>query len=78
MKPIKAGNSQHHLFSYYEIRKNLIKIFGEPKSSDDHLWLHGEIRKIKLKMPKYNLDEKFHKELHKKDCPFLNINCPMV
>ncbi len=78
MKPIESGNSKHHLFSYYEIKKNLIKVFGEPKNSEEHLFLHKEIKRIQKIIPQYALSDKLHKEIHKNDCPFLNKQCPIV
>lgn len=67
MKILHPGNSKHHLFTWEEVRDRLIEVFGEPKTDQDHEWLHGEIKRFRAAMPLYGLSEAAHKEIHKRD-----------
>lgn len=58
-------NNKHHLFTYYQIRKELVKIFGEPKTDDEHIALHKEIRRVRKIIPVYEIDINKHREIHK-------------
>ena len=62
-----TGNSKHHLFNYFQVRYQLIKIFGKPKTKEDHEILHKRAKKCMDQMPVFIIDEKHHKEIHKKE-----------
>ena len=62
----KGGNSKHHLFNFHEVRKQLTKLFGNPKTKEEHDILHDRCKKVMDKMPCFMLDEENHKEYHKK------------
>ena len=55
---------KHHLFNYYQIRRALVKIFGEPKNTREHKFIHKEIRKAQKKLPRYEIDREKHDEIH--------------
>lgn len=59
--------SKHHLFTYYEVRKKLVQIWGEPQSSEDHEKLHNEIKCIRKIMPIYEIDNELHIKIHKEE-----------
>ena len=65
MKILNPGNSKHHLFSYHEVRKRLIEIYGKPKNDEDHIFLQNEVIAFRKRMKLYGLLEDFHKEIHK-------------
>lgn len=55
--------NKHHLFNKKEIRDNLVKVFGEPKTDEEHKKLCGIKMKIWKGMPQFKIDEKQHYEL---------------
>ena len=60
----KEDENNHHLFSYKQIRVELIKICGEPEDDEQHKLLHKSIREIWRKMPQYRINQKHHKLIH--------------
>jgi len=62
-----SGNSKHHLFNYFQVRYQLIKIFGKPKTKEDHDVLHKRAKQCMDQVPVFVIDEKLHKEIHKKE-----------
>lgn len=61
------GNSKHHLFDYPEIRINLIKLFGEPITDEDHITLHKRCKICMDEIPVFVIEKKRHEEYHKKE-----------
>jgi len=61
------GNSKHHLFNYFQVRYQLVKIFGKPKTKKDHDVLHVRAKKCMDQIPVFIIDEKHHKEIHKNE-----------
>ena len=61
------GNSKHHLFNYFQVRYQLIKIFGKPKTDEEHEILHKRAKKCMDQMPVFVIDPTQHKQLHKKE-----------
>lgn len=61
------GDSKHHLFNYFQVRYQLIKIFGKPKTEKEHDILHRRAKKCMDQIPVFVIDEKMHKEIHKKE-----------
>jgi len=59
------GDSKHHLFNYFQVRYQLVKIFGKPKTKEEHDTLHGRAKKCMDQIPVFVIDEKWHKEIHK-------------
>ena len=55
--------NNHHLFNKKEIRDNLVKVVGEPKTDEEHNKLHKLVMKIWKGTPKFKIDEKQHYEL---------------
>ncbi len=43
--------NNHHLFTYHQIKAELIKICGKPKGEPQHRLLHKTIKSIWRKMP---------------------------
>ena len=64
---VVEGNSKHHLFNYFQVRYQLIKIFGKPKTKEDHDILHKRAKKCMDQMPVFIIDENKHREIHKKE-----------
>ena len=64
---MKKDKSKHHLFTYYEVRKKLIQIFGEPITDEEHIFIQTEIKRVRKMMPLYEIDHNKHMELHKND-----------
>ena len=62
-----TGNSKHHLFNYFQVRYQLIKIFGKPKTEKEHDTLHKRAKKCMDQIPVFVIDEEHHKEIHKKE-----------
>jgi len=62
---IVEGNSKHHLFNYFQVRYQLVKIFGKPKTKKDHDILHTRAKKCMDQIPVFVIDEKHHKQIHK-------------
>ena len=63
---LKENN--HHLFSYNEVVERLKEIYGIiPKSDKEHIRIQKEALKIWKGLPKYKIDVKKHKNLHKVD-----------
>ena len=60
-----SGSSKHHLFNYFQVRYQLVKIFGKPKTKEDHELLHKRAKKCMDQIPVFVIDEKHHKEIHK-------------
>ena len=60
----KEDENNHHLFSYYQIREELIKICGEPETDEQHQNLHRAIKKIWRKMPQFKINKKHHYLIH--------------
>ena len=60
----QGGDSKHHLFDYHEVRLQLVKLFGIPKTPEDHKLLHERCRKVMNCMPCFMIDSKRHKEYH--------------
>jgi len=60
-----AGNSKHHLFNYFQVRYQLVKIFGKPVTKKDHDVLHVRAKKCMDQIPVFVIDEKHHKKIHK-------------
>jgi len=67
------GNSKHHLFNYFQVRYQLIKIFGKPKTEEEHQLLHKRAKKCMDQIPVFVIDEKRHKEIHKKEIESRNF-----
>ena len=61
------GNSKHHLFNYFQVRYQLIKIFGKPVTKKDHDLLHRRAKKCMDQIPVFVIDEKHHKKIHKNE-----------
>jgi len=59
--------SKHHLFTYYEVRKKLTQIWGEPITEEDHQKIHAEIKRVRKIMPLYEINDELHKKIHKED-----------
>jgi len=59
------GNSKHHLFNYFQVRYQLVKIFGKPTTKKEHDLLHRRAKKCMDQIPVFVIDEKHHKEIHK-------------
>lgn len=55
--------NNHHLFNKKEIRNNLLKVFGEPKTQEEHRKLNNIMMKIWNGMPQFKIDEIQHYEL---------------
>lgn len=62
----KENENNHHLFSYRQIRRELIRICGEPKDDEQHQNLHRAIKKIWRKMPQFKINKSHHKKIHDK------------
>jgi len=62
-----AGNSKHHLFNYFQVRYQLVKIFGKPKTKNEHDILHIRAKKCMDQMPVFVIDDKHHKKIHKEE-----------
>jgi len=62
-----TGNSKHHLFNYFQVRYQLIKIFGKPKTEKDHDTLHKRAKKCMDQIPVFIIDADHHKEIHKNE-----------
>jgi len=60
-----AGKSRHHLFNYFQVRYQLVKIFGKPKTEKDHDVLHVRAKKCMDQIPVFIIDEEHHKQIHK-------------
>jgi len=65
MKASEPEKSQHHLFTYHEVRQKLVQVFGEPITDQEHRQLHKEIFRVRKLMPKYLIDHELHKRIHK-------------
>lgn len=61
------NNSSHHLFTYHEVRKKLVQVFGYPNTEKDHEKLHKEIKRVQRMMPKYKITVEHHANIHKLD-----------
>lgn len=64
MKLLAPGNSKHHLFTYYEIRNNLVLLYGHPKTDEEHLFIQKLTRSVHKDQRTFGLDNEFHKKLH--------------
>lgn len=62
-----SREENHHLFTYYEVRRKLVQVFGQPKTQDEHDFLHKEIKRVRAIMPKYKVSHEKHVEIHKQD-----------
>lgn len=62
----KKDESVHHLFSYFEIRRAVVDIFGDPKSEEEHLDLHKKIKDAFKQMPLYVIKKEHHSQIHTK------------
>ena len=58
------NKNKHHLFTKYEVRKALIRIFGKPKTDEDHNKLHEEIKWAWVRLPKFKMDMERHRMIH--------------
>lgn len=58
--------SEHHLFTYQEIRAKIVQIFGEPRTDEEHIRIQEETSKAWKQMPKYLIPHELHKRIHGK------------
>jgi len=56
--------TNHHLFTYNEVREKLIQVFGKPKTDSEHSFISLLTRRIWNRMPKFPIDKEMHKEIH--------------
>lgn len=63
----KYIDDNHHLFSYKQIRRELVRVCGEPTTDEEHKLLHRTIKRIHRKMPRFVINKKQHIELHIRD-----------
>ena len=58
--------SYHHFFNYEDIKIRLRRIFGEPKSDQEHLQFQFMLELIKKNIPNFPVHSKCHKEIEDK------------
>lgn len=56
--------NEHHIFTNPEIRTNLIKILGEPKTEIEKKHLEAEVKFVWNRIPRYKLDKEKHRMIH--------------
>lgn len=62
------NENRHHLFSYQEIKFNLLQIYGQPITEEEHDIINKEVMKVWRKMPKYRIMKSLHSEIHNDIC----------
>jgi 5-methylcytosine-specific restriction endonuclease McrA len=59
------GDSKHHIFDYYEVRDKLVRLFGEPKTDEEHKILHKRMKKCMDVIPVFIITKEKHSQYHK-------------
>jgi len=62
----KGKRDRHHIFTYYDIRAELINIFGKPNNESEHIELQEQVKKIHKRTPFTIIQRKLHEELTRK------------
>lgn len=58
-------STKHHLFTRPEVRAALIKVFGEPKTQEESVFLESEILRVHgTLMPIYTINIHHHRAIH--------------
>jgi hypothetical protein len=65
--PLECGKSLHHLFTKNDIKKNLIKIYGKPKSEKELLMLMKKANEIHERIPVFSISENLHNKIHREN-----------
>lgn len=61
--------TEHHLFDYPQVKKELSRIYEKPYTEKGHIEFHKLIRKFHRKVPKIMLCEECHQDIEKAKRP---------
>lgn len=62
---IDDDRDNHHLFSYRQVREELVKMCGLPKTEEQKLLLHRAVMRIWQKMPQFKINREHHVDMHR-------------
>ncbi len=65
----KKQPTKHHIFSYHQVRKELLRIYDRPVTEEEHKKFQDMIRSMHRKIPKVEICEECHQEIEKKKQP---------
>ncbi len=57
--------TRHHLFNYYQVRRELLKIYETPKNEEEYTILCKKVMNCWKALPKITLCHDCHQELEK-------------